>query len=436
MSQQFDLLLKDLAALRFCRDTGRLRELTRGTFMVSGLPRAGLGDRVEIIGAGKSLSGEVIRLSPQGALVLPEEDPEGFSIGNRVELIGPTMISPDIAWLGRIIDPLGQALDGRPLIKGTEPRATLGPPPPAAQRRGFGARLSTGLAAFDTVLPLVSGQRLGLFAGSGVGKSTLLSKFAKGIACDVAVIALVGERGRELREFTEKTLGPQGMARSLVVAATSDRSPLLRRRCALTAMAAAEYFRDKGMRVLLLIDSITRFAEAHREIALASGEEASLRGYPPSTAHMIMALAERAGPGAGIRGDITGVFTVLVAGSDMEEPIADILRGTIDGHVVLSREIAERGRYPAVDLLKSVSRALPAAANAAENALILEARRLIGAYERVELMVRAGMYERGSDPLVDRAIALWGGLDGFLAEDAPEGGIAASFARLESLLAD
>ena len=434
MSEQFELLLKDIGGLRFCRDTGRLVELTRGTLVVSGLQRAGLGDRVEIIGAQKCLGGEVIRLSPRGALVLPEEDPEGFTIGSRVELVGPTMISPDLAWLGRIIDPLGQPLDGRPLIKGTQPRATLGPPPPASQRRALGPRLSTGLAAFDTVLPLVAGQRLGLFAGSGVGKSTLLSKFAIGIDCDVAVIALVGERGRELREFAEKTLGSQGLAKSLVVAATSDQSPLLRRRCALTAMAAAEYFRDRGKNVLLLIDSITRFAEAHREIALASGEEASLRGYPPSTAHMIMSLAERSGPGIAGSGDITAIFTVLVAGSDMEEPISDILRGTIDGHVVLSRDIAERGRYPAIDLLRSVSRSLPAAARVEENAMITDARRLLGEYEKSELLLRAGMYEKGVDPFVDRAVRLWEVLDSFLAEDAPEGGIEASFARLSEIL--
>jgi flagellum-specific ATP synthase len=281
---------------------------------------------------------------------------------------------------------------------------------------------------------LVRGQRIGLFAGSGVGKSSLLAKFARGVAADVAVIALVGERGRELRDFTERVLGPAGLARSVVMTATSDQSPLMRRRCALSAMAVAEHFRDQGLHVLLLVDSVTRFAEAHREVALASGEQASLRGYPPSTAHSIMALAERAGPGPRDSGDITAVFSVLVAGSDMDEPVADIVRGTLDGHVVLDRKIAERGRYPAIDLLRSVSRALPEAASPAENALIADARRTLGAYDRAEMMVQAGLYVQGTDPVVDRAIRLWSQLDGFLAEDAPAGGPDASFARLRACL--
>jgi flagellum-specific ATP synthase len=254
------------------------------------------------------------------------------------------------------------------------------------------------------------------------------------VAADVVVIALVGERGRELRDFTERVLGSEGMARSVVVTATSDQSALQRRRCALSALTVAEHFRDQGLHVLLLVDSVTRFAEAHREVALASGEAASLRGYPPSTAHAIMSLAERAGPGGGEAGDITAVLSVLVAGSDMEEPVADIIRGTLDGHVVLDRKIAERGRYPAIDLLRSVSRSLPEAASSAENALISDARRTLGAYDRAEMMVQAGLYVQGTDPVVDRAIRLWPQLDGFLAEDAPAGGPDASFARLRACL--
>jgi flagellum-specific ATP synthase len=294
-------------------------------------------------------------------------------------------------------------------------------------------RLPTGIAVFDTLLPLVRGQRLGLFAGSGVGKSSLLAKFARGVAADVVVIALVGERGRELREFTTQVLGVEGLARSVVIAATSDQSPLVRRRCPWAAMAVAEHFRDQGLHVLFLADSITRFAEAHREIALAGGEEASMGGYPPSVAHAIMSLAERAGPGSEGVGDITAVFSVLVPGSDMDEPVADILRGVLDGHVVMDRKIAERGRYPAIDLLRSVSRSLPAAASAEENALIAEARRLLGSYDRAELMIQAGLYVSGSDPLVDRAIRLWPMLDAFLAEDSADG-VAASFQRLAACL--
>ena len=428
----FDALQAEIADLEPSRPVGRVCETGRGTFMVSGLPTAALGDRVQVESGAGDLCGEIVRLSPSGATVLPEDDPEGLTIGARVELIGPTTIAPDISWLGRIIDPIGRPLDGRPLMRGPHRRAMNGAPPAAAKRRSMGERLSTGVAVFDTLLPLVRGQRIGLFAGSGVGKSSLLAKFARGVAADVAVIALVGERGRELRDFTERVLGRDGMARSVVITATSDQSPLMRRRCALSAMAVAEHFRDKGLHVLLLVDSVTRYAEAHREVALASGESASLRGYPPSTAHSIMSLAERAGPGPDVAesGDITAVFSVLVAGSDMEEPIADIIRGTLDGHVVLDRKIAERGRYPAIDLLRSVSRSLPEAATSEENALILDVRRTLGAYDRAEMMVQAGLYVHGTDHALDRAIKLWPVLDGFLAEDSPLGGPEASFARL------
>jgi flagellum-specific ATP synthase len=235
----FDALQAEIADLEPSRPVGRVCETGRGTFMVSGLPTAALGDRVLVESGAGDLGGEIVRLSPHGATVLPEDDPEGLTIGARVELIGPTTIAPDISWLGRIIDPIGRPLDGRPLLRGPHRRAMTGAPPAAAKRRSMGERLSTGVAVFDTLLPLVRGQRIGLFAGSGVGKSSLLAKFARGVAADVAVIALVGERGRELRDFTERVLGRDGMARSVVITATSDQSPLMRRRCALSAMAVA-----------------------------------------------------------------------------------------------------------------------------------------------------------------------------------------------------
>lgn len=430
----FDGLRAEIGQISTLRRIGRISDLGRGTLRVAGLSSGtGLGDRVAISGRDGVIGGEVLRLSRDGLTVLADGAADGLAIGDMVELIGKAEIAPDDGWIGRIVDPFGQPLDGRPLFRGPEARPLRAAPPAAAVRRRLGERLETGVAVFDTLLPLVRGQRIGLFAGSGVGKSSLLAKFARGVAADVVVIALIGERGRELREFTEHVLGPQGMARSIVVAATSDMSPLIRRRCAWTAMTVAEHFRDQGLHVLLLADSITRFAEAHREVALAAGEEASLRGFPPSTAHTIMALAERAGPGAEDTGDITAVFSVLVAGSDMEEPVADILRGVLDGHVVMDRKIAERGRYPAIDLLRSVSRSLPLAATDAENSLIVEARRLLGAYDRAEMMIQAGLYVSGSDPLVDAAIKIWPALDSFLAEDSPEG-TADSFARLAACL--
>ena len=305
-------------------------------------------------------------------------------------------------------------------------------PNPAA-RRSLGARLETSMGAFNTLLPVVRGQRLGLFSGSGVGKSSLLAHFASHMEADVIVIALVGERGRELRNFVENVLGPEGMARSVVVAATSDQSPLLRRRCALSAMSVAEHFRDQGKHVLLLADSITRFAEAHREIAVASGEAASLRGFPASTSHTIMSLCERAGPGLEGSGDITAIFSVLVAGSDMEEPIADIMRGVLDGHIILDRAIAERGRYPAIDVVRSVSRSLPEAASEKENHLIATARRLLGSYDENALMIRAGLYSAGSDPVLDIAIKAYSDLDRFVATQERLGTVN-SFKRLELIL--
>lgn len=431
----FDPLLTDLEDVRAIRHFGRVTSIHAATVQVQGLTRRGrLGDRVQISGAsGGAVGGEILALSRDGAEILPESSLEGLAIGDRVEHLGRNTINPDDSWIGRVIDPYGKPLDGRPLGRGNHPRALRAPPPSPARRKRLGGRLSTGLDAFNTLLPIVRGQRIGLFAGSGVGKTMLLGQLARGIEADVVVLALVGERGRELREFTETVLGPEGLARSVVVSATSDQSPLARRRAALTAMAVAEHFRDEGLHVLLLCDSVTRFAEAHREIALAAGEAPSLRGFPPSTAHQIMALAERAGPGEPEQGDITGVFTVLVAGSDMDEPVADILRGVLDGHVVLDRAIAERGRFPAIDLMRSVSRSLPAAASPTENAQIAEARRLIGAWERAEMMVQAGLYATGSDPLTDRAIKLFTRIDGFLAGQNAKSPLD-SFSRLHRAL--
>ncbi len=431
MSDVFTALRAQIGAIPVASPIGRISEIARGTLRVQGLESlARQGDRLRI----GTLGGEVLQLSPTDLVALTDGGAEGLAIGTPVELVGPAEIAPDNAWIGRIVDPYGRPLDGRPLLRGAQSRSLRAEAPAAAQRRRLGGRLSTGVAVFDTLLPLVRGQRIGLFAGSGVGKSSLLAKFARGVAADIVVIALIGERGRELREFTEKVLGPAGMARSVIVAATSDQSPLTRRKCAGTAMAVAEHFRDQGLHVLFLADSITRFAEAHREVAIAAGETSELRGFPPSLNQAIMGLAERAGPGPEHAGDITAVFSVLVAGSDMEEPIADILRGVLDGHVVLDRKIAERGRFPAIDLLRSVSRSLPDAADSSENALIAKARQLLGAWDRAELMIQAGLYSKGSDAIVDAAIQIWPALDAFLSEDAPADGVAGSFRRLATVL--
>jgi flagellum-specific ATP synthase len=433
MSGVFDGLLAELSRVAPTAAVGRVVAVAPGRLTVAGLSDlAALGDRVEVSARDGALPAEVVALGADGALVLPDGPLDGVALGQAVELRGPARIAPCDAWLGRLVDPFGRPLDGRPLFPGAVPRPLRAAPPPPARRKPMAERLGTGMAVFDTLLPLVRGQRIGLFAGSGVGKSTLLSTFVRGVTADVVVIALIGERGREVGEFAARILAGPGAARSVIVAATSDQPPTVRRRCAWAAMAVAESFRDQGLHVLLVADSVTRFAEAHREVATAAGEGGTLRGYPPSTAHAIMSLAERAGPGALGSGDITAVFSVLVAGSDMEEPVADILRGVLDGHVVMDRRIAERGRFPAVDLLRSVSRSLPAAATAEENALIAAARRHLGAWDRAEMMVQAGLYAKGSDPAVDAAIRLFPALDAFLAEESPD--VAASFQRLSACL--
>ncbi len=411
-------LKNEISTLDLVRSVGRVSSVDGTMVRVSGLSGvARLGDRVRIVSAdGQNVSGEIIRLVEGEASVLPDEAPVGISLRDRVVLGRPGQISPSNSWIGRILDPFGRALDGKPLMKGSYARRLQSPPPMPSQRRALGTRLETGMAVFNTLLPIVRGQRIGLFAGSGVGKSQLLATLGQNMAADVVVFALIGERGRELLDFAKNGLGPNGMKRSVIIAATSDQSPLLRRQCAWAAMCVAEHFRDQGKHVLLLADSMTRFAEAHREVAVAAGELPALRGFPASTAHMLMSLCERAGPGEMEQGDITAVFSVLVAGSDMEEPISDILRGVLDGHVVMDRQIAERGRYPAIELLRSVSRSLPSAASDSENALIMQARNLLGSYQASETMIRAGLYAEGSDPQLDQAIRAWPDLDAFLAE--------------------
>lgn len=405
---------------RLMKPVGVVTQIANGTLCIHGLSEhACVADRVHVIGA--DLGGEILRVSGDDVHALMDGPTDGLGVGVRVALTPRLVFAPSANWVGRVIDPDGRPLDGRPLLSGVAARPLSISPPPAATRRELGARLATGFAVFDAILPIVRGQRIGLFAGSGVGKSTLLAALAKQVEADVIVIGLVGERGRELREFVEKALGKDGMARSVIVAATSDRAAHVRRRCPQAATAVAEFFRDQGLQVLLLIDSVTRFAEAHREVAVASGENASLRGHPPSTPAAIAGLCERAGPGVQGAGDITAIYTVLVAGSDMEEPVADMLRGVLDGHVVLDRAIAERGRFPAIDVTRSVSRSLPDAATADQNQLIRNARHHLGTYAQAELMIQAGLYSAGADAGIDAAIACHDALDSFVAAASPQG---------------
>ena len=432
-------LAEDLARLPVRRRLGRVVRAEGATLEISGLAAAArLGDRVAYERDGGRLAGEVVALGDGRVTAMTYAAAEGARLGEEVALSPDPGLRPAEAWLGRVIDPFGAPLDGRPLPQGRDTVPVLADPPPAMRRGRLGPRLATGLAAFDSLLPLVRGQRIGLFAGSGVGKTTLLSDLARGVEAERVVLALIGERGRELRAFVEDALGEDGMRRAVVVAATSDRSALVKRRAAWTATAIAERFRDEGRDVLLLVDSLTRFAEAHREVALTAGEPPSLRAWPPSTGAELARLTERAGPGApradGRRGDVTAVYSVLVQGSDMEEPAADMARGLLDGHVVLDRDIAERGRFPAVDVARSVSRALPGCASEAERALIAEARRLLARHAEAWPMLQAGLWREGADPEADRAIRLFPALDAFLAGRGT-GGAEAAFARLAETLA-
>jgi flagellum-specific ATP synthase len=439
MLTDFDALAAEISRIPNHRRVGRVAAVGTAAIEIAGLThQARIGDQVSIglqggLAGGGELGGEIVGISERHARAMTYAPLDGAAVGRPATLLGPAGAHPDPSWVGRIVDAFGQPLDGRPLAEGAATAALRRAPPPPAVRRTLGARLRTGLTVFDTMLPLARGQRIGVFAGSGIGKSMLLADLARGIEADIVVYALIGERGRELRDFVDNVLGPEGMARAVVIAATSDQAPLIKRRAAWMAMACAEVFRDQGRHVLLLLDSLTRFAEAHREIALTAGEAPSLRGFPPSTANLIAGLCERAGPGAEGKGDITGIFSVLVAGSDMEEPVADITRGVLDGHVVLDRGIAERGRFPAIDVRRSVSRSCPPSHPRPRTPCSPEGTpRADRLRER-----RADDPDRplrpGSDAAIDEAARLWPGLDAFVAEPAPAG-VAESFGRLRAAL--
>ncbi len=358
----------------------------------------------------------------------------GFAFGG-----GATLPVAD-GWLGRVLDPIGRPLDGHgPLPAGPSARRLRAAPPDATQRARLGPRLDLSVRALNCFTTCRCGQRLGLFSGSGIGKSTLLAMLARHTVCDVAVLALVGERGREVREFLEDDLGEAGLARSVVVVATSDSPPLMRRQAAFAAMTVAEHFRDQGKSVLLLMDSVTRFCLALREIGLSTGEPPATRGYPPSVFAELPRLLERAGPGLerpdGTAGHITALFSVLVEGDDHNEPVADAVRGILDGHVVLDRRIAEGGRYPAVDVLRSLSRAVPGCNEPEENALARRARTILALHADMADMVRLGAYRAGSDPAVDEAVALAPRIEAMLRQErTEETGIEESFARLREAL--
>jgi flagellum-specific ATP synthase len=408
-----------------------------------GLTRLAVGARAEIARhADRPLSAEVVGFRETRALLMPFGPVEGVAPGAeiRIEPQG-SAVRPTKAWLGRIIDAFGQPIDGKgPLPQGPASYPLRSPPPAAHARGRVGERLNLGVRAMNVFTTCCRGQRLGVFAGSGVGKSVLLSMLAKESDCDAVVVGLIGERGREVREFIEETLGEEGLKRAVVVVATSDEPALKRRQAAYMTMAISEFLRDQDFEVLCLMDSVTRFAMAQREIGLAAGEPPTTKGYTPTVFTELPKLLERAGPGP-IRADgttagpITGLFTVLVDGDDHNEPIADAVRGILDGHIVMERGIAERGRFPAINVLKSISRTMPGCQLPEERQVVTAARRALSAYSNMEELIRIGAYRAGSDPEVDRAIMLNPAIEAFLSQ-APDEATALdeSFAQLAHVL--
>lgn len=419
MNEILENIVSEINKLECSSYYGRVTAV-QGLFVeVSGI-RADLsiGDRCRIFSSnGKNIPCELVSFRNGKLLFMPYGSVEGIGLGARVEVENAApVIYPHISWLGRIINAFGEAIDDKgPLLKGNTPYYIKASPPPAATRDRVCGKVDLGVKAVNTFLTICRGQRMGIFAGSGVGKSTLMSMMAKNTSSDISVIGLIGERGREAKEFVEDTLGEEGLAKAVLVLATSDESPLMRRQAAYTAMAVAEFFRDENKDVLCMMDSITRFAMAQREISLSVGEPPASKGYTPSVFAELPRLLERAGPGSGC-GTITGLFTVLVDGDDHNEPIADAVRSILDGHIVLDRAIAERNRYPAINILRSISRTMPDCNIPEENVLVSKARRLIAAYEDMAELIRLGAYKKGSNREVDEAIFYYPKLEAFLSQ--------------------
>lgn len=398
-----------------------------------------VGGRVEIETTnGAMLMTEIIGFRDGHALCLPFGALTGVRLGCKaVFKRSEGAVYPSEAWLGRVINADGEPIDGKgPIGRGVEAYPLKQVPLPAHQRARVGAPMDLGVRALNTFTTLCEGQRMGIFAGSGVGKSVLMSMLVRNASADVAIVGLVGERGREVQEFITEYLGEMGLKRAIVVVATSDEAALMRRQAAYLTLTLAEYFRDQGKRVLCMMDSLTRFAMAQREIGLAIGEPPTAKGYPPTVFTELPRLLERAGPGLVNSGSVTGLFTVLVEGDDHNEPIADAVRGILDGHIVMERGIAERGRYPAVNVLRSISRTMPGCVPVPVRPTLQKAREFMSVFADMEELIRLGAYRKGSDPQVDRAIALYPALEAFLSQQREERtSIADGYTMLEAILA-
>ncbi len=416
---RFTAPLRQLSGVRSVRSLGRVARSV-GTLVESAGPLCACGDLVEIVdsGSGTRQVCEVIGFRDRNLLLMPMDQLHSVRPGDLVVPLGDGFRIPvGPALLGRVVDGLGRPIDGKGPVKGVL-RAVTGTPPAAFDRPRVTEMMLTGVKSIDAAIPCGKGQRVGIFAGSGVGKSTLMGMIARSCLSQVNVIALVGERGKEVMDFVEESLGPEGLARSILVVATSDRTPLHRVRAADTAMAIAEYFRDQGADVLFMIDSVTRYAMAQREIGLSAGEPPATRGYPPSVFALLPRLLERAGRSQ--KGSITAFATVLVEGDDMNDPIADSVRSILDGHIVLSRRIAAGGRYPAVDVLESVSRVAKDVSTPEHLKLGRNLRKLMASYREAEDMINIGAYVPGSNPDIDKALKRHKPIQAFLNQDSAD----------------
>jgi flagellum-specific ATP synthase len=396
---------------------------------------AAVGDIVRVQAPGGDVEAEVVAVQADGVRCMPLAHPVGLRAGLPVRLTGaPLRVPVGGALLGRVLDGLGRPVDGLGPVQGTTAVEVHGTPPNPLTRGRVLQPLTLGVRVLDTLVPAGRGQRFGLFAGSGVGKSSLLSMVARGTTADVVVLALIGERGREVREFLEDDLGPEGLARSVVVVATSDEPALVRLRAAMTATRIAEHYRDQGLDVVLMMDSLTRFCMAQREIGLSAGEPPATRGYPPSTFALLPRLLERAGPG--VTGSITGIYTVLVDGDDHDEPVADAARSILDGHVVLDRALATAGHFPSVDVLGSVSRVATRVTTPEQRAAATTVRRAMAARRDVQDLLDVGAYVPGSNPVVDAALAAWPAVEDFLRQPVSQvAGADESWTRLHQIAA-
>ena len=403
------------------RRTGRISR-SIGLTVESIGPAARLGEICEIVARerGGATLAEVVGFSDGRVLLMPYEELTGIEVGSDVVATGRSATVPvGREFLGRVVDGFGEPLDGLPPPRPTAPQPLFPRPLNPLQRGGSVEVLETGLRSIDSFLTLCRGQRVGIFSGSGVGKSTVLGMLARHTRADVIVVALIGERGREVKAFVDSGLSAEARAQTVVVAATSDQPALVRRRAAFLATAIAEHFRDQGLDTLLVMDSITRVAMAQREIGLASGELPTARGYTPSVFALLPRLLERGGVRAA-GGSLTALYSVLVEGDDLSEPISDHVRAILDGHIVLSRTIAQRGRYPAVDVLQSISRLASAVQSREDRQTIAEAVRLLAAFEASRDLVEVGAYRAGSNPTLDQAVALHGEIERFLAQSPDE----------------